>query len=242
MKKIILLTLFLVLAQGTSRAAIVEVPSQRAQRSSNSSPATLDFSNNVTAGNLLCIAGAAYDGGGITTFNVSDSRSTVYTTYVSNPGGTINGFLACGKALTSGANTVTVQPDALDTYVVYAIDEFTGQDTTTFLDVDGGSAIDSTTTPTIDVTTSVANAMILAVETDYNGTQSITEAGGWTLIGEEEDGATYVHFSFIFQIVTTGTTYTASWTIVSAPWSVYAISVKPRGVVGGGLTQVIVVE
>lgn len=244
MKKIILLTLFLVLAQGTSRAAIVEVPSQRAQRSSNSSPSTLDFPSNVTAGNLLCVAGAAYDGGGITTFNVSDSRSTNYgTSYVTNSGGTVAAFIACGKALSGGPNTITVQPDSLDTYLVYAIDEFTGQDTSAYLDADGGAATAESTTPTIDVTTSVANALILAVETDANGATSITEDGAWTLIGEEEDGSSYVHFSFIFRIVTTATTYTASWTIGNNNWAVYAISVKPGAAAGApGVRRVIVVE
>lgn len=227
-----ILILLFVLFAAPAYGAISEVALQKATGSSAASVASLGiaFPNNVAAGNLICVGGSMYTGSNGDTVTITDSRSTDYTaTYLYNDDGSpFYTYLACGKALTSGANTITITP-SVNAYIDAAIDEFTGQDLGTFIDVDGGgdTNIISTAQPSLSIT-ATTNALILAVMAQgASGSNSIAEAGGWTLVGEQEDNSCCSSFSFIFQVASGA--QVASWTLPVSDysWLTYAISVKP---------------
>ena len=217
-------------------AAITEVAA-RSNRCSNSGAAdTLDcaFAGNVTTGNLLIVGGLLYgSGGNINAITITDSLSTSYTVLAVVFGTNYVRFIGYGMAPSSGANTVTVDPDA-NSYMSFAIDEFTGVDSTP-LDVDGGSTSGSGTSVSGSITTATDNALIIGLFTDDSGnTGAITETGGLTKIGEQEDGGCCIRMAAGFKIATTAGAYTATWTLADSvtAWEVYLASFKPF--VGGG--------
>lgn len=234
------LVIVILLVAVPAYSAISEVSLQRKSADSAASVASFDitFAVNVTVGNLICVGGGFYNGTSDATVVVSDSRSTAFSTYF----GTFedNGYytyIACGKVPSSGANTITITP-SVDSYIGAAIDEFSGQDLGSFLDVDGGSnnGTDDLAQPSIDITTVADNALILGVMAHgKSGSTTLDEPVGSTLVGEQESNACCQSYSFVFEIVGTGGLQTLTWNMNDTSgwtWFTYAISVKPA--TGGG--------
>lgn len=213
-------------AAGGAGIAEVGSGSQRATNTMNNvGSQTLAFPGNVTNGSLLVVGGGLW-GGPPTAITVTDTRSTSYTTLL----GTINGawrpFIAYGLAPSSGANTVTVDPDTT-VYGGFAIDEFSGVNATP-LDVDGGSSTGTSTTPADGITTATANDLIIGCAS-YEGTGvTIAPGGDYTTIGELEDAANLWTYSLVFRLVTTAQAYTVDWTISSSNvWVAMTAAFKP---------------
>lgn len=189
------------------------------------------FPGNVTANNLLVVAGNTFDTDGDPLPVVTDTRGTSYTVlsmlWFSNLDRI---FIAYGIAPSSGPNTVTINPtgDAVSSYCSAAIDEFSGVNTVTPLDVDGGGSSGNGTSASDSITTGVANALIIGAMNHLTaGSPTITENDG-TLIGEHEDNSSVGAYSAIFQIVTTAQAYTIDWTVgATVDWGVYTASFRP---------------
>lgn len=209
--------------------AIAEVGSgsQRATATGATGDRTLAFPGNVTSGNLLIVAGCGFHPGSPDPApTITDTRSTVYT--VASAVVFTNGrlFIGYGVAPSTGSCTVTVDWASADTGSSLSIDEFSGQHATP-LDVDGGSSTGTSTTPADSLTTLTANDLLIGVMAhDGSSGISITPDAPWNQIGEEENNTAQDH-SAVFQIVTTATSYTASWVIgSSSPWGVYTLGFK----------------
>lgn len=227
MKKFLLLFL---LIPSLCFGAIAEVASRRAtQTSLTAASDTLAFPNNVTSGNLLIIAGTVWDtDGAIAGATVSDSVGTTYTkkfcTEVPTASGAVP-FIMYGIAAGSGANTVTLDPDGGTNSFSYSIDEFSGVDTGSPLDVDGGSSTGSGSGTGSDaITTGVANALIIGV-IGWTGADGFTPGGSYTEFGTDE--TTLDAHSAVFRIATTATSYTVDWSSVNVDWSACTLSFKP---------------
>ena len=213
--------------------AIAEVVGQKTHSDSSGSVDTLAiaFPINVTSGNLVCVGGGFYTGSSGNTVTVSDTLTSTFSTYSYTDNAGIYVFVSCAKVSSSAADTITIDPNA-NAYISAAIDEFSGVG---LFDVDGGSATSDTLTTSgvasINITTVANNAIVFGVMSDYvSGSTSITEAGGWTLIGEQEDNSCCVASSFIFKVVGAAGVQTPSWTIGNTSgytWLAYAISYKP---------------
>jgi hypothetical protein len=230
-----LLVIVLLLIGVPAGAAINEVGSgsQRAGYAGTSEEPShgLPFGGNVTAGNLIVVAGAVWQTSVPASISVSDSQATSYTVLDGTLGSTIRIFIAYGIAGGSGANTVTVDPDG-SAYISFGINEFSGVDSTP-LDADGGQSTASDSAPQDGITTVADNALIIGVVTQNSGSITITPDSGWTEIGESEDGSNTQPYNAMFQIVTSAGAYTASWTFAAArTWAARSASFEPA--TGGG--------
>jgi len=215
--------------------AITEVGSgsQRAATGNNSGvdSASLAFPGNVTSGSLLIVAGAMWASGAAPTgATVTDTRSTSYTVVVGTvpPGMTWRTFLAYGVAPSGGACTVTVNPTGSSADLSFSIDEFAGQDASP-ADVDGGTSTGLSSTSSDSLTTVAADALIVGVTSHEGSTGAITPTGtGQTQIGENESNSANQCHNACFRIVTTATSYTFSWTLLSThDWAAQTHSFKP---------------
>jgi hypothetical protein len=213
-------------------ATISEVASQRAASSDfqNVANGTRAFPNNVTAGNLLVVSGHANDlNDGHASIVVTDTLGTSYTVVLGTITSSSRPFIAYGIAPSSGANTVTVDPDG-NTWMSFGVNEFTSDTTTIALDVNGGGSTGTGTTASDGITTATANALILGVVAFGGGT--VTPGGSYTQISEHQ-GSPNAH-NFEFRIATTATAYTVDWTFgASETWSAMTLSFEDA-VAGGG--------
>jgi len=216
-----------------AEAAVAEVGagSQRAtyDPGGGSDIGTKAFPANVTAGNLLIVGGADWQTAAAQVVTVSDTRSTPYTVLSGALASQVRYFIAYGIAATSGACTVTVDPAGTGNWLNFAIDEFSGINTTTPLDVDGtsGGGTGTSTAATKSITTVAANALVVGVVTHTGGNVTITETTG-TKIGETENPATSNPFNLQFQIAGAAGAQASSWTMGSSvTWVVYQASFTP---------------
>lgn len=214
--------------------AIAEVGSG-SQRQTNTGSAVdsinVVFPGNVTSGSLLAVGGACWDSPASTSVTVTDTLSTTYTTLLGTSVSGYTPFIAYGIAGSSAACTVTVSPNDPQNWITASIDEFSGVDTTTPLDVDGGNSTGTSAAPSDGITTGVDNALLLGVHTT-GGSVTRTPGSGFTEIGEVEGNGIAGH-NFEFQIVTTAGAYTVDWTVGSSTtWCAMSASFKPSG--GGG--------
>lgn len=204
--------------------------SQRAAtRTSSDDPLTLAYPGNVTAGNLLIVAGTSL----AVVSGVTDSVGTSYTVVQTSTYGSygISSFIAYGIAGGSGANTVSVNL-ASGTYTSYAIDEFSGVNATPF-DVNGGSSTGTSTTPTDSITTVAENALIIGV---MNPDENATITSGFTTFGEEEDWNNWATYNAQFRIGSSPGSYNMTWTLGSSClWLAQTVSFAPAA--GGGGTN-----
>ena len=229
-----LLILILLLCAPRLDAAISVI-----QTATKAGAATLDsydlaFTSNVAADSLLVVAGSSWDNGGVSSYTVTDTRGTSYTilSFPSSAGDNGNGlrlFLAYGISPSAGANTVTVNPagDAANSTNSFGILEASGVDTATPLDVDGGGVEGTSTTPTRDITTGTANALVIGVMTHNTfASPTLTEQDG-TLISEEQNGLTFISHNAIYKIEGAAGVDTINWTTsASVVWQVYLASFK----------------
>lgn len=218
--------------------AIAEVSGQRATAtpSGENDSAAIAFPNNVTSGNLLIVGGAVWNDPANTSISVTDSLGTTYTTLLGtiHTGNRLRSFIAYGIAPSSGANTVTVNPNGSNTYMSFSIDEFSGVDSTP-LDADGGTTTGTGTAIADSITTASANALIIGVCThNVAGSPTLTPGGSYTQIGELELNDDTAH-NAVFRIATTATSYSVDWTLGSSgSWSAQTASFK-EAAAGGGL-------
>jgi hypothetical protein len=211
--------------------AEVGAGSQRAtanQASVNSK--TLAFPSGVTAGNLLVVCGSCFvlASGGPATISVTDSQGAYTVLSATQAADDFRLFIAYRIASASGPNTVTVDPVGSSSDLAFSIDEFSGVDTGTPLDVDGGSSTGTSTAPADSITTIAANALIIAVVSFGGATTTITKGGSFTQIGQSTSTSAGQPEGCEFQIATTPTSYSANFTLgASRPWTVYAASFNP---------------
>jgi hypothetical protein len=197
----------------------------------NYDSATLAFVSNVVSGRLLTCSGGCWNGSSITDVVVTSDRTTGNWTTVMGPvvSGTPNRtWIAYAVATSSGACTVTINPNAGGAYSTHYIAEWSDNHATP-LDVDGGSSTGASTTASDAVTTIDANTLVLAMVTHgSSGSFSITEdtGGGWTKLGEDE-GTANCPSACEYQIFTSAGAKTASWTFgASLNWAAQTLSFK----------------
>ena len=204
--------------------------SQRATAIANNvDSTTIVFPANVVVDNLLVCGGAAWKSVAATSITVTDTRSTAYTVFSVTIGASVRLWIAYGLAPSSGACTVTVNPEGTGTYIACAIDEFSGVHLTTPLDVDGGSSTGTSTTPSDSLTTLVANDLLLGVVSHSDiSTVAITPGGAYTQIGEYEDSVVTVAYNFEYRLVTAAQVYAVDWTFASSQtWAAYTAAFQP---------------
>lgn len=165
----------------------------------------------VTTGNMLLAWLSAYPGGTVTA-TCTDNQGNTYTqSYGQNDTGTgvmIFGWYA--KNVTGGSVTITVDPAGASSDITMVVAEIAGADTTTPAD-QVNTARNNSTTPSVAVTTATANEGYFACVTHDGTDRTITQAGGWTVVREDEGGSTHMPISVIWQTAAAGT-ITASWT------------------------------
>lgn len=187
----------------------------------------LAYPGNVTSGNLLSVTGATWTSADSHTVAVSNTRSTSYTVVspVDGPD-KFQDLIAYGFAPSGGACTVTIDPNAAGAYGSFSIDEFSGGDSGTPLDVDGGSSQGTSTSPSDGITTTTDGALILGTMVHAGGTTSITPGANYTQIGEIESASNTPH-SGVFRIAGAAGAYTVDWTLgASSAWLVRTIALR----------------
>lgn len=185
MRRLLALGLLLSLP-AVGHAAIAEVASMRATKEfSNVDSTTQAYPNNITAGDLLIVAGTNWNTG-TTTMSVtgcSTTFSVIQGADTSGNGGVYKSFIAYGIAGTSGACTLTIDPQGTGNYGSVSQDAFSGVDATP-LDADGGSSTGSGTAVADSITTVAANALIIGVSFHTSGgSETMTPGGSYTQIG-----------------------------------------------------------
>lgn len=227
---IFLVFLFLLFAL-PAEAAFVEVGSgsQRNGIATGTAVASQDlaFPANVTSGNFIIVGGTSWHSGGTPTASIAaTSTCSAALTVVDGTDGPRRDFIAYGPATSTAACTVTVTP-ADSTYLSFAIDEFSGQHATP-LDASPGGVASSGTSATEDITTTVANALIIGTMSHDGTSTTQTPGGSYTEISENEDNSCCQSFSLVYRIATTATTYTVDWTLADTKnWSTLVVSFKP---------------
>ena len=223
-----------------AHAAIVEVGggTQRVVYSGTTGEGSHDlvFPGNVTAGQALVCAGACWQSGAPPTVSISDTRGSSYAVFQGAVDSNITIFAAVGAAASTGANTVTVNPDGTP-YISAVIDEFSGTAATP-LDINGGQSICAACgllNIADDITTGANDALIIGVMTHNGGTFTLGAPAGYTQIGKEEDGSGHQPFIVAFKIEGAAGAYTVGDFTKSGgsgdTWGVRSLSIAPTGVV-----------
>jgi len=167
----------------------------------------------VTAGNLILCYLAAFPGSTVTA-TCTDSVSNTYTQLFGQQD-TTTGMMVFGwyaKNVTGGTLTVTADPAGASSDITIVAIEVSGLDTVTPLDQNATPARGNSTAPSVAVTTSTANEGYFGMFSHDGTDRTLTEAGGWTLISEDEGGSTHMPISVIWKTAAAGT-ITASWTV-----------------------------
>jgi len=193
---------------------------------------TLAFTNNVQNGSLIVIAGAMWNTNAVQTISFTGNRGETFVVKsATGPAVTpqTRYFVAYGVTTSGGAETITatLTQTVGTNYISFSIDEFSGVNTTTPLDVDGTNATGTSTTPARAITTVAANALVVAVMTHDSASTTLTECGTCTKIGEEEAVAAIPHAAE-FKIAGAAGSVTMDWTAgASIIWYAYAVSFAP---------------
>lgn len=258
----LLVVLLLAASPANVFAAIAEVGAQKAVvHDSSVGASTVAFPGNVTAGNLIILAGAtANTFGGISSVVVAKSSGTATIGTVSQSFGatgvvlggfTTKVYIAYAIVTGSGSLTLSITPDlGSGNYTNAVIDEFSGVSATP-LDVDGGEATGNSAGATDTITTVTTNDLIVGVIAIGFNVASITDGSGYTNLDTDVTTAVY---DAMFRIVTTATTYNVDWTWSGAQdWTIVNVAFKPtatnkagplvgdnvlnKSLVNGGLAQ-----
>jgi hypothetical protein len=219
-----------------AEAAITYVQGTAIAEGSSVADTSAAFSSNMAgAGSLIAVGFAIYDSAVPTSVSVSDSLGTTYTVYDVAMDGNRRLGIALGCTTVGGANTVTVNPEG-NGFISFGAVEMTGACPSP-LDVDDGmetgvANINGDATPISSITTTVANALVLAVLTsnDETGVVFLTPDAAWTSIFETENANTNQVISFVYAVVGAAGVYTPFWDYDGAAgttWAVYTVSVKP---------------
>lgn len=145
---------------------------------------TAAYGSNVTAGNLLIVAGYSSNASVTPTLAVSDTQGNAWTSAceVSGWGGTPQDaqiFYAIAK--TTGANTVTLTTSGSDTFRRVCIHEYSGCDTLDQVSTNTGAS--GTTVSSGNVTTTVAAELLFGWMISGSG---VTSAGSGETLRQTE--------------------------------------------------------
>lgn len=217
---------------GGGGGGISEVSSKRATSNTTGGQdsKTLAVPSGVTSGQLIAVGGAIWTSGGTTVAPaVTDSLGNTYTIEFDSASGLgVNWalFTAYTVSGSSGACTITVNPNGASSDFSFSLDVFSG---VTQLDVDGSvSSGNPSAGPAQDtILTVAADTLILCTVSNEAGT-TMTPLTNYTEIGEAESGASNQPHSFLFRIVSSATTYTPGVTLgASTTWMAQSLSLKP---------------
>lgn len=207
---------------GSSNPTVLTIIQSTGHFTGASATCVVTTTNTATAGNLM-ICAAGNDSGSATEPALTDNRGNTYQlqksgltspqyvgVYVSTlttggtptitytPGGTPFNFLTCVEV------AAPITPDGFNGYSTQAANDLG---------------------PTSGNVNTSAKSIIIGIALMNSGTRTITPAGGWTEIFEQENGA-YGVFSFIYQIGASGT-YNPTWSLnSSAPWVALGMGFK----------------
>lgn len=203
---------------------------KRSTTASSFDSTTLAYLSNVVANNLLVVVGANWRSSGAT-LSMTDTVGTTYTVLEHAYATNFTLYIAYGKAAGSGANTVTIDPSSIANYGAFTIVEYSGNDTTTLLDVDGSFSTGTGTTASDDITTATANALIIGVMGfETATTRTLTPGGSYTELGEFEDNLAVVAYNAVSRVATSATSYAVDWTLgASDTWHAMTAAFKAAG-------------
>lgn len=184
----------------------------------------------VTAGNLITILGVSWNASGNSSIAVTDTLSTPYTVLLGagtpNGGGVGKEFIAYGIVPSSGACTVTVDPNGTGNYINAIASEWTSDVTTITLDVNGGESTGTSTAPSDGLTTLTAGALVLGVMAGASVVSTIAEGSGYTLLAEDESPDRN-NYSAEYKIAGAPGAQTVDWALSgSQGWSVLTAAFK----------------
>ena len=217
----------LTLADGPT---LVQNPADPLARGNFTSTLTRSFSSSVTIGNYIIVTIAAYRPEAFT-FTISDNCGNTYTPAISqNYGNRTTYAIYYTKVTTTGACTVTATSSGSNLQWNMEIAEFSGLDPTSPLDTTG-QATGSGTGPTVNLTTSNPNDLIVGVfGYGATGTYTMTAGVGFTEYGKETTGAGYSSQLAEYKIVSNSGSQTVDGTIgTSATWYIVAAAFKAAG-------------
>ena len=148
--------------------------------------------------------------GAMVTGDLVAKANTISST--SGYGGKSQIFVALNQ--TVGDKTVSLT-FAGDSYWFITLSEVIGVALSSAVDVVATTGTGTSTAPSTGTTAATAQADEIAfavMHHAYNGTDTITEPAGWTLIGEDQAGSTTVAGSVICKVLTATGTQNATWT------------------------------
>src|SRR5262245_8032029 len=181
------------------------------------SSSVLTFPGTATAGQLLLPGGQVFDNSVTQAISSTCSTGSWATGRVDSASTIQSGYVAWAIATSTSASCVVTLNMSGASEVSWGVVTASVINTSTPLDTLGaGSQAASGFNQSTTVTTTTVNALIVgtmttAYETSL-GTVTLTAPAGWTTILEEENVGFYAPFNFAYQIVTTATTYTGTWT------------------------------
>lgn len=172
-------------------------------------PGTLTFSNSVVVGNTVVVL-AVTSGENLNTNSATDNKGNVYAQRSIASGSSSESAIFVATAVATGGSSFAVTVDANGTggAVNFCAAEFSG---VTLYDQQNSSTSVGTAVTSNSITTTGA-AIWLGVMVHETGSPTITEDGAWSLIGEYEPN-TFMSYSAIYRIGTTGETDSADWTL-----------------------------
>lgn len=201
------------------------------------------FTSNVTAGSLIVVSAARwrssdstlYLAGGLTKSAGTATIDTPVLEYSASPGSEyVVGQWSC---LVTGGGSLTLQvahPFG-GTYGSVGMAEYSGTWDSSRTEDTASNTGTSTAADSGNATSAGAAVFIGSMSSTNLGNVALTEDGAYLLIGEDQRGDLRAHHSMIEQIVGSGTTDAASWTIgSSSAWAAAVIVFKEAGGGGGG--------
>lgn len=174
----------------------------------------------TTAGNLIVVAGTYFAAG--TTITVSDSVNGTYTQVFVQAAASDSHRTSLSYKANIAGGTVTITytpPSAADTCIIAA--EFNGIATVSPLNTSNSTNGTGTTANSSSITTTQATTTLIAVEGQGTSGSITQNAGsqGFTLIGENESGASAEPISFVYRVVTSTGSYNHTWTVPNDDWA-----------------------
>lgn len=239
MRRLSLIVLaFLLLAAPSWGASLLQTGITTYDGATNFTRAT---ASNVTAGSLLVVSAARWKSGDSGAYIAGDLTKSAGTATIGTPvleyTGTPAGSHRVGlwSVLVTGSGTLTMQVAHSGTsYGSIVVAEYSGTWDGTRTE-DAASGTGSGSPANSGNATSAGAAVFVGSYTSGNGAnEAITEDAAFTVLGEDEAGSDRIEHSCISQIVATGTTDAASWSVNGAAWAAGVVVFKEGSGGGGG--------
>jgi hypothetical protein len=169
------------------------------------------------AGSLLVAFVSVYDETSPYDYAISDSQSNSWTeVYDNNYVGNYVGGIAYAENVANANTTVTVTTSS-GSYLTLVLVEVSGIKTSTSLDQSNqNNASSGSTWDSGNITTTENDEILFGMVTHENGNISLTEDGAFTVLQEEEDGATNMPINAHYRIVSSTLTESSSGTLGSS--------------------------